>query len=106
MSHVDRFQSTVPKVVNTHINDEPIAAIDAHVVIKLQRDMANVFGALNRFISRLDSEQQSQQQPSSSAYGFQVLKNHTTDLNLDPWFDFIIGINGRNIVSRPIIRAK
>lgn len=64
--------------------------------------MANVFGALNRFISRLDSDSGVPQQskPSaagSNAYGFQVLRNNNTDLPLEPWFDFIIGINGRTI---------
>ncbi|KAF2155348.1 golgi reassembly-stacking protein [Myriangium duriaei CBS 260.36] len=55
-----------------------------------------MFGALNRFISRLDSEQP--QKPSGqSAYGFQVLKNLNVELAIEPWFDFIIGINGRSI---------
>ncbi|GAM83177.1 hypothetical protein ANO11243_011630 [Dothideomycetidae sp. 11243] len=55
-----------------------------------------MFGALNRFISRLDSDQP--QRPSGqSAYGFQVLKNLNVELPIEPWFDFIIGINGRTI---------
>lgn len=62
-----------------------------------------MFGALNRFISRLDSEpqsQQQQQQPSSggsNAYGFQVLRNNSSTLPLEPWFDFVIGINNHSI---------
>lgn len=61
--------------------------------------MANVFGALNRFISRLDSDNQAQKQDATQgAYGFQVLRNSNADLPLDPWFDFIIGINGRTLV--------
>ncbi|KAK4541979.1 hypothetical protein LTR36_007179 [Oleoguttula mirabilis] len=60
--------------------------------------MANMFGALNRFISRLDSDPQPQQSRSSaSGHGFQVLRNTDSTIPLDPWFDFIIGINGRTI---------
>lgn len=60
--------------------------------------MANMFGALNRFISRLDSEPQTQQSRSSATgYGFQVLRNNDSNISLEPWFDFIIGINGRTI---------
>ena len=61
--------------------------------------MANVFGALNRFIARLDPESQPQGAPSTTGYGFQVLRNNDTSLLLEPWFDFIIGINGHNIDS-------
>ena len=64
--------------------------------------MANMFGALNRFISRLDSEPQPNNSQSTSGsstagYGFQVLRNNSSTIPLEPWFDFIIGINGRNI---------
>lgn len=60
--------------------------------------MANMFGALNRFMSRLDADaSQPRQGPSSGAFGFQVLRNTNKELGLEPWFDFIIGINGRNI---------
>jgi hypothetical protein len=62
--------------------------------------MANLFGTLNRFISRLDSDSpQAAAAParSTAGYGFQVLRNNDTNLALEPWFDFIIGINGRNI---------
>ncbi|CAK4032514.1 related to GRH1-Yeast (GR)ASP65 (H)omologue [Lecanosticta acicola] len=73
--------------------------------------MANLFGTLNRFISRLDSDpnaalqaggnrpsQSSQQGGTSNHYGFQILRNtNPTTLPLEPWFDFIIGINGHNI---------
>lgn len=59
-----------------------------------------MFGALNRFISRLDAAP-IDEQPSaiSGNYGFQVLRNTNQDVPLEPWFDFIIGINGRTIVS-------
>ncbi|WEW58043.1 hypothetical protein PRK78_003510 [Emydomyces testavorans] len=58
-----------------------------------------MLGALNRFIGRLDSD--SPKPPGSTAgdnsYGFQILRNKDPDLPLEPWFDFIIGINGRLI---------
>jgi hypothetical protein len=61
--------------------------------------MANMFGALNRFISRLDADPQAQKQSGGSdTYGFQVLRNNNPELPLEPWFDSIIGINGRTIV--------
>ncbi|GAB7356994.1 hypothetical protein MBLNU459_g7826t1 [Dothideomycetes sp. NU459] len=57
-----------------------------------------MFGALNRFISRLDADPNAQKQRSTGgAYGFQVLRNSNPELPLDPWFDFVIGINGRTI---------
>lgn len=66
--------------------------------------MANMFGALNRFISRLDSDPnavhqgpKSSGQSSNNHYGFQVLRNTNDQIPLEPWFDFIIGVNGHNI---------
>ncbi|KAI9662558.1 MAG: hypothetical protein M1821_008725 [Bathelium mastoideum] len=57
-----------------------------------------MFGALNRFISRLDSDPQAQQTKAQrDAAGFHVLKNANQELSIEPWFDFIIGINGRTI---------
>lgn len=59
-----------------------------------------MFGALNRLISRLDeAPQKSQTSAGDNPYGFQVLRNPTPELPLEPWFDFIIGINGHVIVS-------
>ncbi|KAF2838579.1 hypothetical protein M501DRAFT_992550 [Patellaria atrata CBS 101060] len=58
-----------------------------------------MFGALNRFISRLDSDAPEQKSATQGAYGFQVLKNTNQDLAIEPWFDFIIGINGHSIDS-------
>lgn len=60
-----------------------------------------MFGALNRFIGRLDGEpgQQPRNGPSDNAFGFQVLRNKDPELPLEPWFDFIMGINGHTIVS-------
>jgi hypothetical protein len=60
-----------------------------------------MFGALNRFIGRLDSDPSQQQGNGGgedSSYGFQVLRNTKPDIPLEPWFDFIIGINGHLIV--------
>lgn len=47
-------------------------------------------------MSRLDGDgpQQRQQQ---GTFGFQVLRNTTSQLAIEPWFDYIIGINGRMI---------
>ncbi|KAI9376208.1 GRASP55/65 PDZ-like domain-containing protein [Aspergillus egyptiacus] len=56
-----------------------------------------MFGALNRFIGRLDSEPSPQQSRADSAFGFQILRNKDPELPLEPWFDFIVGINGRLI---------
>ncbi|KAF2459443.1 GRASP55/65 PDZ-like domain-containing protein [Lineolata rhizophorae] len=59
----------------------------------------SMFGALNRFISRLDAnpEEQKRQGGTHGVSGFQVLRNTNQELALEPWFDFIIGINGRTI---------
>ena len=66
--------------------------------------MANMFGALNRFIARLDSDSGIQQQnpaqqqaSTANTWGFQVLSNPDPNIPLEPWLDFIIGINGRTI---------
>nr|POE99404.1 uncharacterized protein c1d4.02c [Quercus suber] len=67
--------------------------------------MANLFGTLNRFISRLDADPnqtstQSRANSSTTAgHGFQVLRNLSPSIALEPWFDFIIGINGRTLDS-------
>lgn len=57
-----------------------------------------MFNALNRFISRLDGDVQQQRQQERGSFGFQVLRNTNLDLAIEPWFDFIVGINGRPIV--------
>ncbi|OAK99876.1 golgi reassembly stacking protein-like protein [Phaeosphaeriaceae sp. SRC1lsM3a] len=58
----------------------------------------SMFGALNRFISRLDAAPIDEQHSSvTGAYGFQILRNTNQEVPLEPWFDFIIGINGRTI---------
>jgi hypothetical protein len=62
---------------------------------------SRMFGALNRFIGRLDAEPSQQantQNPGDNTFGFQVLRNTNTELALEPWFDFIIGLNGHFIV--------
>lgn len=57
-----------------------------------------MFNALNRFISRLDSDSPAQN-AGHGAFGFQVLRNKNTELAIEPWFDFVVGINGRMIDS-------
>ncbi|KAH6659929.1 GRASP55/65 PDZ-like domain-containing protein [Truncatella angustata] len=56
-----------------------------------------MFNALNRFISRLDGDPQQQQRREQGGYGFQVLRNANLELGIEPWFDFIVAINGREI---------
>jgi hypothetical protein len=63
-----------------------------------QHVFTSMFGALNRFIARLDAGPEEQNQSSQAGFGFQVLSNTNPDVPLDPWFDFVIGINGRTIV--------
>ncbi|KIW62940.1 hypothetical protein PV04_09827 [Phialophora macrospora] len=61
-----------------------------------------MFGALNRFIARLDGEpppRPTDTGPSDTSYGFQVLRNTNRELQLEPWFDFIIGMNGHHLDS-------
>lgn len=58
-----------------------------------------MFGALNRFISVLDrGPEESRNAATTGTFGFQVLRNKNEKLPLEPWFDFIIGINGRTLV--------
>ncbi|KAH9828514.1 GRH1-Yeast (GR)ASP65 (H)omologue, partial [Teratosphaeria destructans] len=71
--------------------------------------MANLFGSLNRFISRLDSDPATYppttttttppQKPPQRGYGFQILRNTSPTIPLDPWFDFIIGLNNRTLTD-------
>ena len=61
--------------------------------------ISTMFGALNRFIARLDAAPEEQNSSTHGAFGFQVLRNTNQAVPLEPWFDFIIGINGRTIVS-------
>jgi hypothetical protein len=60
-----------------------------------------MFNALNRFISRLDGDGPPQSQNRGGSFGFQVLRNTNLELNIEPWFDFIVGINGRPVVCAP-----
>jgi len=66
-----------------------------------------MFNALNRFISRLDADSP-QTHNNHGTFGFQVLRNKTPELGIEPWFDFIIGINGRLIVrvSYPFLKIS
>ena len=66
----------------------------------------SVFGALNRFISRLDSDAP----PSNSGdghgtFGFQVLRNKNPEIAIEPWYDFVVGINGRQVVELHLFAA-
>jgi hypothetical protein len=64
-----------------------------------------MFNALNRFISRLDADGPPQR-ADHGAFGFQVLRNKSTELAIEPWFDFIVGINGRMIVCSAFINQE
>ncbi|KAL1880808.1 hypothetical protein VTK73DRAFT_4978 [Phialemonium thermophilum] len=55
-----------------------------------------MFNALNRFIARLDGDAPPSRE-SHGSFGFQVLRNGNLELAIEPWFDFIVGINGRMI---------
>ncbi|KAI0843133.1 GRASP55/65 PDZ-like domain-containing protein [Hypoxylon sp. FL0890] len=58
-----------------------------------------MFNALNRYLSRLDGDARPQQK-EGHGYGFQVLRNTNLELGVEPWFDFIVGINGR-VIDNP-----
>lgn len=77
--------------------------LDTHHNHERPHIMSTMFGALNRFISRLDAGPEEQQSATQGAYGFQVLRNANPEVPLDPWFDFIIGINGRTIVRGELL---
>jgi hypothetical protein len=62
-----------------------------------------MFNRLNQIISRLGDEPKAQDSGPGNASGFQVLRNHNLDFPLEPWFDFIIGINGRTIVRQILL---
>ncbi|CAK7216405.1 hypothetical protein SCUCBS95973_002801 [Sporothrix curviconia] len=67
-----------------------------------------MFNALNRFISRLDGDGPAAgKEATHGAFGFQVLRNTNLDLAVEPWFDFLVGINGRMIDdSDPMLFAQ
>ncbi|EGX90188.1 golgi reassembly stacking protein [Cordyceps militaris CM01] len=56
-----------------------------------------MFNALNRFMSRLDGGDAQHGQSDQGSFGFQVLRNTNLQLAVEPWFDFVVGINGRPI---------
>jgi hypothetical protein len=66
-------------------------------VYELSTNSQIMFNALNRFIARLDSDSPAPAY-NHGAFGFQVLRNKNLELAIEPWFDFIVGINGRMIV--------
>ena len=60
-----------------------------------------MFNVLNKIISQLDAgsaPQPTTQSTADNSYGFQILRNTNKDIPLEPWFDFIVGINGHFIV--------
>ena len=57
-----------------------------------------MFASLNRFIGRLDAEPADRSGLGPGAAGFQCLRNKNPEIPIEPWFDFVIGINGRQIV--------
>ncbi|KAH9996951.1 GRASP55/65 PDZ-like domain-containing protein [Xylariaceae sp. FL0662B] len=61
-----------------------------------------MFNALNRYLARLDGDARphQHQQKENRGYGFQVLRNTNLELTVEPWFDFIVGINGR-VIDNP-----
>ncbi|OTA99567.1 hypothetical protein M426DRAFT_76296 [Hypoxylon sp. CI-4A] len=59
-----------------------------------------MFNALNRYLSRLDGDARPNQQRETNGFGFQVLRNTNLELSVEPWFDFIVGINGR-VIDNP-----
>ena len=65
--------------------------------------LSKMFSRLNQFISKLGDDVPKEQGGSGvgGAYGFQVLRNGNTEFPLEPWFDCIIGLNGRTIVCVP-----
>ena len=68
--------------------------------------MTTMFNALNRFISRLDGDAPTSKENQPGGFGFQVLRNTNPDLAIEPWFDFVVGINGRMIVSSKSHRLR
>jgi hypothetical protein len=84
--------------VAAHLTNDASFALSFAAPSKEENIMFNV---LNKLISRLDSDSAPQPPTDSggdSSYGFQVLRNTNKDLPIEPWFDFIIGINGHFIV--------
>ena len=53
----------------------------------------NVFGFQD------DGPRAQRNQSFGDSYGFQVLRNKNPDLAIEPWFDYVVGINGRDLVS-------
>lgn len=68
--------------------------------------MTTMFNALNRFISRLDGDAPTSKENQPGGFGFQVLRNTNPDLAVEPWFDFVVGINGRMIVGFKAVKLR
>lgn len=75
-------------------------SLEKESLVALHLKRLIMFASLNRFIARLDSEPQGA--PSQRGiYGFQVLRHTNAELAIEPWFDFVVGINGHAIVCDP-----
>lgn len=67
--------------------------------------MTTFLKSLNRNVFGFQDDNTAQTQSNQGrsglgySYGFQVLRNKNPDLTIEPWFDYIVGINGRDIVS-------
>lgn len=100
LSYFAAYVSTFIVEWHTLQQQSTICRLETLVLLCCQ-SLSKMFGALNRFISRLDSESPSQSsRHGHPSYGFQVLRNKNQEIAIDPWYDFIIGINGRQIVRR------
>ena len=88
-----RFSAQLPRSIHVIAVSTSQRSIAYYI-----QPLPTMFGALNRFISRLDSDSPSQpSRDSRNDFGFQVLRNKNNDIPIEPWYDFIIGINGRQI---------
>lgn len=56
-----------------------------------------MFATLGRFINSLDGG--APELEDENRYGFQVLRNTDPSVPLEPWFDFLIQVAGRDLVS-------
>ena len=91
-------QSEPQHLASSSRSDTPVTSNANENTSQKPHFVANMFGALNRFIAKLDAAPE-EQNSSTQGFGFQVLRNTNAELPLEPWFDYIIGINGRTIVS-------
>lgn len=91
--------SNWPRIKTRYQGREAVSGLQP-LPTKITQDTAHddMFNALNRIISRLDGDAPSTTKDNHGAFGFQVLRNQNPELAVEPWFDFVVGINGRMIV--------